>query len=117
METLQNYFLICGKIIFRVYGDDDKQEENVHIEDVTLNAILKQTDMNINVRSLGKAQQNLQMSFYRNLPDPSRVNVVEVVLVSITHLGNMTEAEFRAGADDEHQATNTKDEEVTVGVH
>lgn len=82
-----HHFLISGSIIFV-----NQKEE---IGTVALNGVLIQDRRDIPVKSLGKAQQILQMNFRKNSGADDSVKVVDVVLHNFVHLGEFTKEEFQ----------------------
>ncbi len=83
----QHYHLVAGEVLF-VNKDGNSGC-------VRLNTMLTSTDGNVPVRLIGKAQQALQMRFFEQLEDPD-LQVVDVFLHGISHLGLMTAEEFSA---------------------
>ena len=82
----KHYYLVHGSIVFT-----DKENENPVKLD--LNAILPTDTPNIDTKALGKAQQNLQLTFHKKMEDET-LQVVDVILNSISYLGCMTHEEF-----------------------
>lgn len=86
-KTKQHYYLVAGSVTFRNPADDS-------IGSYPFNAVV-QNDINaIPVRLIGKAQQALQMQFFRKMED-AELQVIDVHIISFTHLGWMTEAQFQ----------------------
>ena len=84
--------LIVGEIIFR-----SKQNE----EDVTairLNGVLISDRVDLPVRTLGKAQQILQLNFHNKMQSED-IEVLDVVLHNFVYLGHFTKEEFEATPD------------------
>lgn len=82
----KHYHLIQGSIVFT-------EPENPNPSKLDLNAILPTDTQNIDTKGLGKAQQNLQLTFHKKMEDPE-LKVVDVVLNSFSYLGCMTHEEF-----------------------
>jgi len=78
--------LSLGSIVF-------VSPENEAPVKLDLNAILPTETQNIDTAALGKAQQNLQLTFHKKMEDPE-LKVVDVVLNSFSYLGCMTHEEF-----------------------
>lgn len=85
----QHYFLISGRVIFQA-------GENTG--DVTLNGIVVNDTRNFPARLIGKAQQVLQVLFFKKI-DPTGTNVIDVPINSVSYLGHMTEKEFHAAPE------------------
>lgn len=85
-----HYFLVCGKIVFQTNEGESGE--------VTLNAMVTHDNRNVPARLIGKAQQALQMHFFKQIEDPT-VKVLDVPILTFTHLGLMTEKEFHAAPD------------------
>lgn len=82
----KHYHLVHGSIVFL----DKESEAPVKLD---LNAILPTDTQNIDTKGLGKAQQNLQLTFRKKMEDPE-LKVVDVILNSFSYLGCMTHEEF-----------------------
>ena len=95
----QHYHLVAGEVLF---VDKDGNSGCVR-----LNTMLTSDDGTVPVRLIGKAQQALQMRFFQNLED-TNLEVVDVFLHGISHLGVMTEEEFSAPPE------GTREQEVTA---
>lgn len=86
-----HHFLISGEVVFTV-GDE--------INSMRRNGILISDRDDLPVRSLGKAQQILQMQFLSGMGEEApKTRVVDVLLHSFTYLGHFTKAEFHAAPD------------------
>lgn len=80
------YHLIAGQIVFL-------NPENQDNGAVSLNAIVQTRDGNIGRHQLNQAQQSLQLHFFKNVGD-EKIQIIDVVLMSISSLGYMTEEQF-----------------------
>jgi hypothetical protein len=74
-----------------VFRDSESEQVNA----LRINGVLVDPGKSIPVRLLGKAQQIVQMNFHQRMADP-KIQVLDVVLMNMFHLGYMTESEFRA---------------------
>lgn len=83
-----HYWLFTGEILFRAKEDEP-------IMSMRLNTIVTDRMKKIPVALIGKAQQGLQMQFFKKLNDPT-MQVVDVVILGIQHLGHFTSKEFHA---------------------
>lgn len=84
-----HYHLICGTLML-ANGDA--------ISSVSLNAIIHTDTAVLNAHNLGQAQQALQMNFHQRMegdPDLAQMQIVDVVIANINHLGFMTPEKFR----------------------
>lgn len=87
MDELKNhYHMIAAEIVFRVQG----QEE---VNAVRINGVLVSPTRDIPVRSLGKAQQIVQLNFHQRMQS-DKIEVLDVVLMNFMHLGHMTAEQF-----------------------
>ena len=110
MSEKKHYFLISGSIMFTV--GDIQEMESIQPSSIFVNAIVRHDDENFPARKLAKAQQNLHKSFVMKLPEPELANVHDIVILSVSHLGEMTEKEFQATPEElklptEEQPTST----------
>lgn len=84
----KHHFLIAGNVVF----------VNIKTEQpgsVPLNGVLFTDIQDIPARSLSKAQQILQLNFFKNSGlESTEVQVVDVVIHNLVYLGHFTEAEF-----------------------
>lgn len=87
----QHYFLVAGQVIFHTNEGEHGQ--------IMLNALVTNDARNFPARLIGRAQQALQMHFFKRMPDPTKVTVDDVPIYSISHLGIMTEKDFHAAPE------------------
>jgi hypothetical protein len=80
------YHLAAGEVVF---ADPETEQSGV----VRLNVMIVTPDGNIGVRHIGQAQQSLQLRFFERVENP-KLQVVDVVLIGISLLGQMTNEEF-----------------------
>jgi hypothetical protein len=92
-----HYFLVCGQVVFHTKDGETGQ--------VMLNAVVTNDSRNVPARLIGKAQQALQLHFFKQLEDPTNT-VLDVVIHAFSHLGNMTEKEFHHRPDNPSPAVN-----------
>lgn len=88
----KHFYLVSGSVMFAA-------EDNVG--SVTLNAVVSNSTPTMAVRQIGRAQQSLQMNFWQKV-DPSeaaKTKVLDVVILSVSYLGEMTEEEFHAAPE------------------
>ena len=86
-----HYNLVAGMILFRM-------NEEAPLEEVTLNTQLKLSRERITAADIGRAQQALQITLFRNIGGPALVS--NVVITNIMPLGRMTEDQFMAGLEE-----------------
>lgn len=86
-NQLQYYFLITGEIVFQT---SDNEPGSIH-----LNGIVQNDMPNFPVRMIAKAQQTLQLHFFKKINDPS-VQVIDVIITNVSQLGGMTDDYFHA---------------------
>lgn len=87
-SSVSCYHLIAGEVVF---NNPETQDTGV----VRLNAIVQTKDGKFGTRQLGQAQQSLQMLFFKNIGDEKLI-VLDVVILSVSVLGYMTEEEFQS---------------------
>ena len=91
METEQfHYYLITGEIFFS--PNQDKKPIN-DIYSNRLNGVICLKDKQVTTKGLAKAQQVLQLNFFRHNP-PDTVTVRDVVISNISYLGYMSKESF-----------------------
>lgn len=81
------WFLYAGQIVFKHPSNDVPTA-------IYANAVVRSTTVNIGTHELNKAQQALQLNFHKKVATPE-VEILDVVFVSITPLGFMTDEEFQ----------------------
>lgn len=86
----QHYHLVAGNVVFQTPEGPEQT-----MGSLTLNTVLRGPTPNVPARQIGRAQQALQMLFFDKTGDPT-LQVVDVVIISVSPLGFMTEAEFNA---------------------
>lgn len=86
-EGKLHHHLISGEIFV---AEDDS------IGSIKLNSILQTQENRITAMDIGKAQQALQMQFFkrRNMENRSDINVVDVFIINISYLGLMKPSFF-----------------------
>lgn len=89
MTDRKHHFLIAGNVLFQNNTSNE-------MGSVPLNGVLITDRKDIPAASLAKAQQILQMRFFKNIDNSTEITVVDVVLQSMTYLGEFTEEEFQA---------------------
>ncbi len=104
MSDKKHYFMISGSIMFTV--GKPEEVENLMPHNVFVNAIVRHENTNFPVAKLAKAQQNLHKSFVMKLPQPEITNVHDIVIMSVSYLGEMTEEEFQAPPEEPTLETN-----------
>lgn len=87
-QTPQHYHLVSGNVVFNT-----ADEQNMG--SLALNTVLRSNEGNVPARAIGRAQQALQLQFFEKTGDPT-LKIVDVVIIAVSHLGLMTEAEFNA---------------------
>ena len=97
--TKQHYFLISGTVMFSFPNPEQPDQPN--ISSVPCNAIVRHDDTNFPAHKLGKAQQNLHKSFALKMPEEVRpaLQVHDIIVMAVSHLGEMTEEEFQAAPE------------------
>lgn len=80
-----HHFLIAGNVVF--------QPKDGPVGATALNGVLIQDKLELPVASLGKCQQVLQYNFLTKMEETD-VEILDVVIMSITHLGHFTKEEF-----------------------
>lgn len=94
-KTLQHYWLIAGQAHF--VADGAFHTRNLNALSVTPKKFLNQTE-------LAKSQQTIQARLVRQtFPDgnlPADFKFVDVFVMSVSWMGQMTEAEFLQGHDE-----------------
>lgn len=83
-------YIVCGEILFSFEQDGETQ-----ISTVKANAVITTKFRNVTVKDLGQAQQILQLNVHRRM-DGQVINVVDVVILSMSYLGFQTEKDFQA---------------------
>lgn len=91
-ETIKHHhFLISGEVVF---------VRNEEISSLRMNGILISDRQDLPVRSLGKAQQVLQVQFHKQMAEHmAGVQIVDVLLHNFVHLGHFTKEEFNAAPE------------------
>ena len=80
-----HFFLACAEITF-VNG---AKETGI----TRLNTVIRSPKKAVGVLLMGRAQQAVQLQLINNLDDPT-TEALNIVFISISYLGNMTDEEF-----------------------
>ena len=97
MSTKSHYYLTAGEIIIGHKANPDAPVAT--ISNVRLNALVRTQEAGINAPLMGKAQQALQLQFFKNEELSPDMEVVDVVLLSFIYCGYQTEEEFQGKAE------------------
>lgn len=100
-QEKKHYFLIYGEVIYVEKAKPD------HIKAVNLNAALIVDNAYVSTSDLTDAQKTLQQGLHLRV-DPESIEVKDVLIKSLSPLGQMTVNEF-AGADVLAQAREAVD--------
>jgi hypothetical protein len=91
-DTKQYFNLVAGQILFMADGESGPGI-------VTLNCLVKSPNKGIILHDIGSAQKGLQINFMKKIGADTKVEVRDVVILSITELGWFTEKEFNRVPD------------------
>lgn len=84
----KHHYLITAEVVF-------KHQEQEQVTAIRINGVLIQDELGLPQRSLGKAQQIVQLNFHRRMAEESPfLTVLDVVLMNFVHMGHMTQEEF-----------------------
>lgn len=86
-DSDRHHYLITGEIVFTPNRESDD------VNAIRLNGVLIQDEVFFDVATLGKCQQILQLNFHQRMQDDN-INVVDVIIYSLTYLGFMTKDQF-----------------------
>lgn len=81
-----HHFLIAAELVFRRKGEEA-------IMSVRSNGVLISDNRDLPARSIGKAQQIVQMNFHGKMQDPE-MEILDVVILNLPYLGHMTQEEY-----------------------
>ena len=86
----QHYFLLAAQVIYQ----KDKLERSRNF-----NILITSNTKTVNRAQLGRAQQQAQVRYFTEFDSEQKSNVVDVFIQGISHLGEMTKAEFHGDFD------------------
>ena len=86
----KHYFLLAAQVIYQ----KDKLERSRNF-----NILIMSDTKTVNRAQLGRAQQQAQVRYFTEFDSEQKSNVVDVFIQGISHLGEMTEAEFHGDFD------------------
>lgn len=91
-----HYFLILGEVAFLM---PDQEEEGIHVR--RLNGIYSSTERHMRLKHLARCQEILQMNLQRQMAQvvTKPVDVKEVIIHSVSYLGEHTQREFFEGME------------------
>ena len=88
-QEKKHHHFFAGQVTY----SDGKSVSYAH-----LNCVLTSTDRVVQAKDIGKAQQILQMQFFKRFQgDAEGIEVVDVFMLGISYLGLMTDAHFHEG--------------------
>lgn len=105
MAEKVHYFLFATQVLYAREGLERTRNFNV---------MLPTENDFVNRKGLGLAQQQAQVRFYTEFDTHRTAEIKDVFILSISHLGAMTEAEFHAGFEQqvaEEEAATTEAEQ------
>lgn len=95
-EPAQHHFLVTGQIVFSpVPSNNEASDEGEMLHTVNVNCVVMSPDGRLAVAQIARAQQALQMQFFRRI-EPGTVQVRDVVILALMPLGIFTSEEFNA---------------------
>lgn len=86
----KHYFLLAAQVIYQ----KDKLERSRNF-----NILIMSDTKTVNRAQLGRAQQQVQVRYFTEFDSEQKSNVVDVFIQGVSHLGEMTEAEFHGNFD------------------
>ena len=86
----KHYFLLAAQVIYQ----KDKLERSRNF-----NILIMSNTKTVNRAQLGRAQQQAQVRYFTEFDSEQKSNVVDVFIQGVSHLGEMTEAEFHGEFD------------------
>ena len=86
----KHYFLLAAQVIYQ----KDKLERSRNF-----NILIMSDTKTVNRAQLGRAQQLAQVRYFTEFDSEQKSNVVDVFIQGVSHLGEMTEAEFHGEFD------------------
>ena len=86
----KHYFLLAAQVIYQ----KDKLERSRNF-----NILIMSDTKTVNRAQLGRAQQQAQVRYFTEFDNEQKSNVVDVFIQGVSHLGEMTEAEFHGDFD------------------
>lgn len=87
-----HHHLIVGEIVFRHKKDSEGSAAAMRV-----NGVIIDESRDLPARLLGKSQQILQLNFHQRMQDEN-IEVIDVILMGFTYLGEFTQEEFAASA-------------------
>ena len=89
MNQKKHHHLVCAEITFSV------PNEKENLSTVKVNGVLLTKKKGIAMIDIGKAQQVAQQTFANSLGG-REINLLDVVIIAISYLGEFTETEWKA---------------------
>ena len=86
----KHYFLLAAQVIYQ----KDKLERSRNF-----NILIMSDTKTVNRAQLGRAQQQAQVRYFTEFDSEQNSNVVDVFIQGVSHLGEMSEAEFHGEFD------------------
>lgn len=92
----RHYFLILGEVAFLI---PDQEEEGIHVR--RLNGIYSSEERYLRLKHLSRCQEILQMNLQRQMAQvvTQPVDVKEVIIHSVSYLGEHTQRKFFEGME------------------
>lgn len=119
MSNLKKHYFLISAIVISVpiseAANIDKPDVSVTVTSVPTNGIVISDHREFGVAQIAKAQQVAQQNFFRHV-DHESVQVVDVIIQSINHLGFMTDAQFHGPKSPQQLQKEAEDIAKAAGV-
>lgn len=89
-QETKYHHLVAGQIMLTVEGEDSGMNT------AFLNGVITTKEPLVGAHDIGRAQQTLQMLFFKKVPptDHQKIKIVDVVITGLFSLGYMTDERF-----------------------
>lgn len=85
----KHYFLIAAEVVFTA------KKQPTEFQSLRLNGVVSNTENAFPAAMIGRGQQVAQMHFFKRMGEHAAdTEIMDVVLINVTHLGEFTEEEF-----------------------
>lgn len=87
------HWLISAQLVFAPVKQEEVSPDNM--ANATMNTVVRTDKAFMTMKDLARAQQQLQMNLHAKIGEGNHFTVFDVVIISASNIGYMTEVEFQ----------------------
>lgn len=92
-DQFKFHWLISAQLVFAPVKQEEVSPDNM--ANATMNTVVRTDKAFMTMKDLARAQQQLQMNLHTKIGEGNPFTVFDVVIISSSNIGYMSEAEFQ----------------------